>query len=46
MRDVGIERVVLSRETIRRVYGVETEERAGLLFTLPVESAGRAGAEP
>lgn len=27
---------VLSRETIRRVYGVETEEHAGLRFSLPV----------
>jgi len=43
---LGVSREVLSRETIRRVYGVETEERAGLRFTLPVESAGRAGAEP
>jgi iron complex transport system ATP-binding protein len=37
VEQLGVSREVLSPETIRRVYGVETEEHAGLRFTLPAE---------
>ena len=35
---LGVSREVLSPETIRRVYGVVTEESAGLRFSLPTDA--------